>query len=180
MNERQEHIIAAAIPLFLREGVSVPTARIAKAACVSNGTLFNAFATKQDLIDAIYRRAKLNMFAALPAPDGAPLGRRQMRRNWDAYLGWARIAPDEHKVMHLLSDSGLASPEVKAEIDALAAPHTQSLMDALAQGVICGPNVRFVGDLIFAQIDLVIEHKLSGADEDLAFAMLCNTIGLTK
>ena len=32
---------------------------------------------------------------------------------------WARAAPDDHKVMHLLRESGLASSDVKAEIDAL-------------------------------------------------------------
>jgi hypothetical protein len=34
--------------------------------------------------------------------------------------------------------------------------------------------------VIFAQIDLVIDHNLTGADEDLAFAMLCDTLGLTQ
>ncbi len=178
MTERQRQIIAAAIQLFLSEGVNVSTARIAKAAGVSNGTLFNAFATKQDLIDAIYRSTKFAMFAALPEPDGKPLGLSQMRRNWDAYLGWARDAPQDHKAMHLLKESGLASPQVQAEVDTRGAPYGQPLLDAFTCGALHGPNVAFVSDLIFAQIDLVIEHNLTGADEDLAFEMLCNTLGL--
>ncbi|MEM9840970.1 MAG: TetR/AcrR family transcriptional regulator [Pseudomonadota bacterium] len=180
MNERQKQIIAAAIPLFLNEGVSVSTARIAKVAGVSNGTLFNAFPTKQDLIDAIYRTTKLAMLATFPASAGGQLDRRQMRANWDAYLEWARVTPNEHKVMHLLREAGLASPEVQAEIDALSAPHAQTLMAALEDGTIRGPSVAFIGGVIFAQIDLVIDHNLTGADEDLAFAMLCNAIGLTQ
>ena len=180
MNERQKQIIAAAIPLLLSEGVSVSTARIAKAAGVSNGTLFNAFPTKQDLIDAIYRSTKLAMFAVFPEPNGRPFGLGQLRDNWDAYLTWARAAPDDHKVMHLLRESGLASPEVKAEIDALSAPHAQTLIDALARGTIRGPSVGFVSDVIFAQIELVIAHNLTGADEDLAFDMLCQTLGINE
>ena len=178
MNDRQKQIIAAAIPLLLDEGVSVPTARIAKVAGVSNGTLFNAFPTKQDLIDAIYRKTKTDMLTHWPDPEGRPLDRAQARANWDAYLSWARHAPQDHKVMHLLKDAGLASPDVTAEIDALLAPHGRPLQEAFASGAIRGPSVGYVSDLIFAQIDLVIDHTLTGADEDLAFDMLCNTIGL--
>jgi len=180
MNDRQKHIIAAAIPLFLNEGVSVSTARIAKVAGVPNGTLFNAFSTKQDLIDAIYRSTKLAMLANFPASEGRRFDIRQMRANWDAYLEWARAAPNDHKVMHFLRESGLASPNVEAEIDALSAPHAQTLMTALEQGTIRGPSVAFIGSVIFAQIDLVIDHHLTGADEDLAFTMLCSSIGLTE
>ncbi|MEO0487112.1 MAG: TetR/AcrR family transcriptional regulator [Pseudomonadota bacterium] len=179
MTNRQTQIIAAAIPLFLREGVGVSTARIAKEAGVSNGTLFNAFATKQDLIDAIYRSTKGAMFAAMQPPGDAPFDLPQMRANWAGYLAWARADPDAHRVMHLLLRSGLASPKVKAEIDTLAAPHAQNLITAMERGTIRGPTVAFVADLIFAQIDLVIDHNLTGADETLAFDMLCNTIGLT-
>lgn len=180
MNERQNQIIAAAIPLLLSEGVGVSTARIAKAAGVSNGTLFNAFATKQDLIDAIYRKTKTDMLAAWPDPDGKKLDRAMMRSNWDAYLGWARSAPQDHKVMHLLKDSGLASQQVKIEVEAEAAAYGQPMLDAFASGAIRGPSVGFIGDLIFSLIDLVIDHHLIGADEDLAFLMLCNTLGINE
>lgn len=180
MNERQSHIIAAAIPLFLTDGVSVPTARIAKAAGVSNGSLFNAFPTKQDLIDAIYLRTKIDMFDAMPDPSGGPLDRAHLHQNWQAYLTWARNAPQDHKVMHLLRDAGLASETVTAQVDEMAAPYAQALSHALEGGVIRGPTLGYVSDLIFAQIDLVIDHTLTGADEALAFDMLCNTLGLTK
>lgn len=180
MTERQTQIIKAAIPLFLTEGVGVSTARIAKAAGISNGTLFNAFPTKQDLIDAIYICTKQAMFAAFPPHQTWPFGRSQMRINWDGYLGWARAAPADHKVMHLLRDAGLASPKAQIQIDAQFAPHAKTLADALEQGIIRGPNVAFIGAVVFAQIDLVIDHALTGADEDLAFDMLCNAIGLSQ
>ena len=80
--------------------------------------------------------------------------------------------------MHLLKDAGLASPSVTAELNALAAPYARPLCDAFDAGAIRGPSVAFVNDLIFAQIDLVLDHTLTGADEDLAFDMLCNTLGV--
>jgi AcrR family transcriptional regulator len=184
MNNRQTQIITCAIPLFLTEGVGVSTARIAKAAGVSNGTLFNAFATKQDLIDAIYLKTKTDMVAAFATSDDAskdaPLGRARLRAMWDAYLDWAKTTPQDHKVMHLLKDSGLTSPAMNGVVDRMLAPYATGLQRALTTGAIIGPDAAYVGAVIFAQIDLVIDHDLQGHDVDLAFDMLCNTIGLKK
>ncbi|MEL6683909.1 MAG: TetR/AcrR family transcriptional regulator [Pseudomonadota bacterium] len=180
MNERQTQICDAATTLFLKEGVGVSTASIAKAAAVSNGTLFNAFPTKQALIDAVYRRAKLGMFAALGKAADGPFTRAQLYANWQTYLAWARTNPEMHAVMHLLLESGLASAPVKAEIDALAAPYGASIAAALENGVIHGPNPAFISKLILVQLDLVLSENLNSADADLAFDMLCNAIGLAK
>jgi AcrR family transcriptional regulator len=180
MNERQEKIIDAASALFLGEGVAISTANIAKAARVSNGTLFNALATKQDLVDAIYRNAKHGMFAALIHSGSAPFDRAHLHRNWQGYLNWALAHPQDRDVMHLLLDAGLVSAKTRAAIDKLAAPHGAWVQSALDRGVIRGPSVAFIGRLIFFQLDLVITENLERADADLAFDMLCNSIGLTK
>ena len=178
MNDRQNQIIAAATELFLNEGVGVPTARIAQEAGVSNGTLFNAFASKQILIDTIYRTAKREMFAALPHPGSSAVTTETLRENWDGYMRWARANPKMRRVMHLLLESGLASDQTKAEVEEIAAPGAIWLQTALDAGVIRGPSVAFIGKLVFLQLDLVITENLTGSDEDLAFEMLCNSIGL--
>ena len=58
MNGKPDHILQTALELFAAEGLAVPTAKIAKKAGVANGTLFNHFPTKQDLIDALYLNNK--------------------------------------------------------------------------------------------------------------------------
>lgn len=50
----RELLLAAARDLFAKQGVDVPMADIAKHAGVSNGTLYNRFPTRQDLIDAVF------------------------------------------------------------------------------------------------------------------------------
>jgi AcrR family transcriptional regulator len=180
MADRRQQIIAAATGLFLEEGVGVSTARIARSAGVSNGTLFNVFPTKQNLIDAIYREAKLSMFASLPASGEARFDRGNLRANWDGYLDWARRNPETRRVMHLLLDAGLASPATQADVNETAAPHAAWVRKALEQGVIRGPSVTFIGQLVFFQIDLVINENLDRAGSDLAFEMLCTAIGLTQ
>ncbi|PJI92571.1 TetR family transcriptional regulator [Yoonia maricola] len=180
MNDRQLQIIDAATVLFLSEGVGVSTARIAKAAGVSNGTLFNAFSTKQALIDAIYQHAKLGMFAAMPHAGDARFDRANLYENWQGYLARARAHPQEREIMHLLLDAGLASEQMQAEIEQHLAPYAVWIQNALDHNMIKGPNAAFIGRLILFQIDLVITENLHSSDADLAFDMLCKAIGLTQ
>lgn len=180
MNDRQSQIVEAAIKLFLTEGVGVSTASIAKAAGVSNGTLFNAFPTKQDLIDAMYLTAKLGMFDALALKENAKFDRSTVAENWGRYLTWARRLPHHRQVMHLLHEAGLISDVARARVDALGAPQGALIEQALNTRMITGPNVEFIVRLIFFHIDLVIDQHLEREDETLAFEMLCNSIGLNK
>jgi AcrR family transcriptional regulator len=50
----RELLLAAARELFARRGVDVAMADIARHAGVSNGTLYNRFPTRQDLIEAVF------------------------------------------------------------------------------------------------------------------------------
>ena len=95
-------------------------------------------------------------------------------------MDWAKTYPETRRVMHLLLDSGLASAETQAEVFEVAAPYTAWTQKALDQGVIRGPSVSFIGQLIFFHLDLVINENLDRAGEDLAFEMLCTSIGLTQ
>lgn len=50
--ERRAAIITATIPLLRQHGVDITTRRIAEAACVAEGTIFNVFPDKETLIAA--------------------------------------------------------------------------------------------------------------------------------
>jgi AcrR family transcriptional regulator len=50
---RRSMIVAAALPLLLEHGEAVKTRDIAAAAGIAEGTIFRAFATKDDLISAV-------------------------------------------------------------------------------------------------------------------------------
>ncbi|MEM6373012.1 MAG: TetR/AcrR family transcriptional regulator [Pseudomonadota bacterium] len=180
MTDRETQIIAAATALFLSDGVGVSTARIAKAAGVSNGSLFNAFPSKQALINSMYRLAKTAMFASLIHSGASQFTRATLYENWQGYLAWARAHPEQRDIMHLLLDAGLVSADMRAEVEAFAAAHAEWVQNALDRGLIRGPNMRFVIALILFQIDLVITEQLDGADADLAFDMLCNAIGVSE
>lgn len=180
MSERRKQIIAAAIPFVLAEGVGASTARIAKAAGVSNGTLFNAFATKQELIDSIFLAAKRGMFEALSSPEGEPFDRARLGRFWREYIDWAKANPLHRRITHRLREAGLVGEAALAEGDALAAPHATAVAEALARGAVRGPNVEHISALVFFHIDLVLDQGLSAEDEALSFRMLCDSLGLSE
>ena len=51
--ERRAAIVTAARPLFLEHGHATTTRLVAEAAGVAEGTIFRAFATKEELVDAV-------------------------------------------------------------------------------------------------------------------------------
>lgn len=62
--EKREKILAAALYLFVEFGFhGTPTSKIAQKAGVANGTLFHYFATKEELIVALYSEVKMQMAA---------------------------------------------------------------------------------------------------------------------
>ena len=58
---KRDQILAAATRVIAMHGVAAPTAAIAKEAGVANGSLFNAFPTKADLLNQLYRELKTEM-----------------------------------------------------------------------------------------------------------------------
>jgi len=178
MSDRKAHIIETAISLFLENGVDVSTAKIAKAAGVANGSLFNAFPSKQNLIDETYLKAKKGMNTVFAPHLSKTFNRESFHDVWIDYLAWGRRAPKLRKIMHLLVDSGLASDAAKTEADEMTASALAWFEQAYDDGKIKGPNTAFIAKVFFTHLDLVIDQKLTGADEDLAFNMICNNIGL--
>ncbi|MEO6652124.1 MAG: helix-turn-helix domain-containing protein [Ilumatobacteraceae bacterium] len=77
-HERRAAIVHAVAPLLVDEGSSVTTRRLAEAAGVSEGTLFNVFSDKDELIAAVvdatvdpeaYERALNEIDVAMPFDD---------------------------------------------------------------------------------------------------------------
>ena len=95
-------------------------ADVASAANVSNGTLFNYFATKQELIDELYIWVKSDLAEAISAIDEELAINEQMRLIWDLWLEWASSQREAHAVMNLLHQSGLASEAARVKGSELA------------------------------------------------------------
>ena len=106
-DDKHGALMAAAVRVIAARGLSAPTAMIAQEAGVSNGSLFNYFDTKADLLHRLYRELKAEMGAA--ALDGLPGDqdvRAQLLHIWTGWLRWATSSPDKRRTLAQLDVSG--------------------------------------------------------------------------
>lgn len=155
-----DDILESAIDLVAEEGINVSTSRVARAAGVSNGTLFNYFPTKQALLDAMYAHIKRGLAVAVgDLDDDEPLVDRA-RTVWRRWLAWADASPGHWRVGRLLAGADLVTPSVAAaSMVALAGP--MAVVDELEQRArSAGLPAGFVGAVVQAQLDVAIELRL--------------------
>lgn len=152
------------------------TARIAKAAGVSNGTLFNYFPTKQALIDALYVSIKSDLGQAVGVLDSDQSIEQRMRQVWDRWLGWSQANPEDHHVVRLLHGARLAGEQAQIEGMAALQAAIDLLNDALADGALVDLPLGYLAGLIEQQLDQAVLAQLSGRQVDIAFAVLWNGI----
>lgn len=115
-DDKRNAILDAAIAVFARQGVwSTPTSAISKAAGVAEGTLFTYFATKDVLVNELYRRLKLEFADVLLSAFPRTADVRSMFQHiWQRYIAWGVTNPEKFKVMAQLSVSDQITAESKA------------------------------------------------------------------
>ena len=109
-DERRSMIMDAALPLLLARGEDVTSYEIARAAGIAEGTIFRVFANKDELIDAVLRRALdpgpvEEAIAAIDTAGGLQAAvtevvRILQRRMADAWQLISNLGPRFHKLEH--------------------------------------------------------------------------------
>ena len=135
--DKRNAILDAATRVFAKRGLTAaPTSEISKQAGVAEGTLFTYFATKDDLINALYREIKLELGDAMMS--GFPRKksvRIRLRHVWDSYVNWGAANPEQRKVLAQLTVSEVLTKESR---DAAGAPFVEfqtTIRDAIEQRV---------------------------------------------
>ena len=102
--DKRSAIMIAATRVIVTRGLSAPTARIAREACVANGSLFTYFETKGDLFNQLYLELKRETAATTMEglPEGAGL-RVQMFHVWRNWTNWAVSCPEKRRALAQLS-----------------------------------------------------------------------------
>ena len=133
--DKRNAILDAATRLFAERGLAgAPTSEISKRAGVAEGTLFTYFATKDDLINSLYREIKLELADAMMSdfPRKKNVCTR-VRHVWDRYVNWGIANPKQRKVLAQLQVSEALSKESR---DAGSAPFVEfqtMIRDAIEQ-----------------------------------------------
>jgi len=113
--EKRSAILDAATRIIVTQGLSAPTAAIAKEAGVANGSLFTYFETKTDLFNQLYLELKMEV-ASVAMKDlrtGAE-PREQLLHLWQHWMKWAASHPDKRRALAQLGVSGEITPEIRA------------------------------------------------------------------
>ncbi len=145
-DDKRSAIINAATRAIVTQGLSAPTAGIAKEAGVANGSLFTYFETKSALFNAVYLELKTEMATA--ASHGFREGdelREQFFRVWQNWMNWALSFPEKRRALAQLDVSDEITPATRA-----AAHGAMTQVTALLE------QVRAIGSLQRAPMNFVL------------------------
>jgi AcrR family transcriptional regulator len=182
--DKRDALMAAATRVIAAQGLSAPTAVIAREAGVSNGSLFTYFDTKADLFSQLYLELKTGMAAA--SLDGLPVEaplREQFARMWWNWMRWAMSNPGKRRALALLGVSDDIAQDSRAASHQAMADVAGMLERARAGGPMRDVPMEFAAALMNALADATMDFMVddpAGADEHCraGFEALCRMLGV--
>ena len=171
-DERRMAILEAATRVIASQGLSAPTAAIAKEAGVSNGSLFTYFSTKAELLNQLYIELKNEMGVA--AAQGLTIEgdvRGQLLQLWRNWLRWAASSPEKRRAMAQLNVSDDITPETRKATQQTMAVAASLVERTRKAGSMRDVPLAFVAALVGAIADTTIDFMIAEpakADEHCA------------
>ena len=157
-DHRRNSILDAAVRVIAGQGLGAPTALIAKEAGISNGSLFTYFATKTDLLNALYVELKGEMGrAATHGLTQHTESREQFRAMWTHWIDWATTYPEKRRVLAILGVSDEITTESRNIGHQTMAPVAKLLDQLRAKGPMREVPLGFVSGLMTAVADTAID-----------------------
>lgn len=157
--DKQAAILQAAIAVFAKRGFwDTPTSLISKTAGIADGTLFNYFETKDDLVNEVYLELKKDLAKHMleGLPSEAPF-KELMRHRWNAYIEWGVNNPEKFKVLHQIGSSYKLDPKIKAITEKALEDVQRLTLESIARGEMKDYPPEYLGALIEAQAMMTIE-----------------------
>jgi AcrR family transcriptional regulator len=161
-DEKRSAILEAATRIIVMQGLSAPTAGIAKEAGVANGSLFTYFETKTDLFNHLYLELKAEMASAtlknLPVSEEL---HEQFFHAWRNWMNWVLSNPEKRRALAQLGVSDDITSETRAVGHKTMAPVAELLGRARAggpmQNVPMGFVVAVMNSVAEATMDFMIQ-----------------------
>ncbi|ADO49469.1 TetR/AcrR family transcriptional regulator [[Enterobacter] lignolyticus] len=149
--DKKQALLEAATAAFAQSGVAASTAVIARNAGVAEGTLFRYFATKDDLLNALYLDIKADMLQALlvrPAGLDISSPKENTRNIWNNYIDWGIRNPVSHKAIRRMSLSERITDATKRQVSDMY-PELQDLCKRSVREVFLAGDYQPFGDALF-------------------------------
>jgi AcrR family transcriptional regulator len=185
MNGKRERILHSAFHLFTTRGFhDTPTSLIAREAGVANGTLFNHFATKEDLINQLYLASKESLVTAMQEKvDPKEDIRSQILTIWRNSMNWALKNPEQFHFFQQYSNSPFILTETREEGRQQFAPFIRILEKGIETQALKPVSIDLMLTIISGIISSTVEVLLRGAPGkpsreimEKAFLMLWDSI----
>ncbi len=158
-DDKRIAILGAATRIIVTQGLSAPTAGIAKEAGVANGSLFTYFETKSELFNALYLQLKVEMAtASLKGVRETDELREQFFQVWKNWMDWAIRFPEKRRALAQLSVSDEITPATHA-----------AASKAMAGAAALLERVRSTGSMRKAPMGFVLSLANSLAETTMDF-----------
>ena len=183
--EKRTAILEAATEVFAAQGFwATPTSAISRAAGIAEGTLFTYFATKDMLLNELYRAIKEDVAEALMLdyPENAPF-QGQARHIWNTYIAWGLRQSQPMTVMTQLRMSEAITPATKAASNEPFQRFADAARGALKDGRLIDVPFDFLGALMSTMAETTMaaiseRPKLNKQLRDQGFQIFWN--GITR
>ena len=165
-DDKRNAILAAATRVIVTQGLSAPTAVIAREAGVANGSLFTYFETKTELFNQLYLDLKIGMGSAVL--EGLPAGRElreQFFHIWSNWIRWAVSSPEKRRALAQLGVSDEITPESRAAGHKAMAGLRDLLERGRAHGSLREASMGFVlaimNSMAEATMDFIVQDPIN-------------------
>ncbi|MCU6669266.1 TetR/AcrR family transcriptional regulator [Enterobacteriaceae bacterium H4N4] len=146
-------LLDAATHAFAHSGIAASTALIARSAGVAEGTLFRYFATKDDLLNALYLHLKQDLCQAMLANLDRSLStpKEHTRNIWNSYVDWGIRNPVAHGAIRQLGVSEKINAETEQAVHEMF-PELHELCRRRIRPVFMSEEFRLFGDALFLSL----------------------------
>lgn len=157
--DKRSSIIDAATRVIASQGLSAPTALIAKEAGIANGSLFTYFATKTELYNQLYLELKTEMARAATKnmPESGVL-RDCFAVVWQNWTTWSIKNRDKRKALGQLAVCDEITAETRAAGHRAMQPIAALLEEIRAKGPMNTAPMPFVAGLMNSIADATMDY----------------------
>ena len=157
--DKRNAILEAATVIVAEQGVSAPTARIAKQARVAEGSLFTYFENKDALFQELYLHLKQDLARSVMPDYPHEAGYRQrMQHVFERYVNWGLANAAGRFALSRLSASGHILDDTRAQGMGPFLAISQMMEDAVRDGVLVDASIAFLSSIIEHIADTTIEY----------------------
>ncbi|MEB6411199.1 TetR/AcrR family transcriptional regulator [Enterobacter vonholyi] len=170
--DKKQALLEAATVAFAQSGIAASTALIARKAGVAEGTLFRYFATKDDLLNALYLHLKQDLCQTMLART-ITLPKEHTRNIWNSYVDWGIRNPVAHAAIRQIGVSEKLSTETEQAVKEMF-PELHELCRRSVRQVFMSDEFKTFGDALFLSL---AESTMEFATRDPSRAVEFKALG---